>query len=127
MNFLLTKSHESRRRVCDFLMHLRDDVSYRVVVEENKPGRSHEQNARYWAILTEIAEQVRPEGRQYSPETWHEWAKANFLGKNTIIIDGVPTLIARSTTKLKVKEFSDYCTQIEAWATEHGVRLYEAF
>lgn len=96
-----------------------------LTVEEMQSTRSIEQNRRYWAVLTDIADQLPDEtGKFYSPETWHEWAKAKFLGKDTIIIDGEPTLVQRTTTKLKVLDFVEYCTQIEVWAIDHGVNFY---
>ena len=96
-------------------------------VREYKRERSLEQNARYWAILTDIAEQVKPEDREFAPETWHEFFKAKFLGKDTMVIDGEPVLVQRTTTKLRVMEFIDYCTQVEAWAIEHGVHFWDRF
>lgn len=89
----------------------------------HKSTRSHEQNARYWSLLTEISEQLKPEGCEYSPETWHEYAKARFIGKDVVMVDGEPLLIAKTSTKLKVAEFGDYMTQVEAWGVEHGVQF----
>ena len=91
----------------------------------HKSSRSLEQNARYWSLLTEISEQLTPEGKVYSPETWHEYMKARYIGKDVVIVDGEPFLIAKTSTKLKVPEFGDYMTQVEAWGTEHGVRFTE--
>lgn len=93
-------------------------------VKEYGRKRSVEQNNRYWAILTDIAEQVKPD-REYSPETWHEYFKAKFIGKDTMIIDGEPVLVQKTTTNLRVLEFGDYMTQVEAWAVDHNVRFYE--
>ena len=91
----------------------------------HKSSRSLEQNARYWSLLTEISEQLKPDGNKYSPETWHEYMKARFIGKDVVIVDGEPLLIAKTSTKLKVAEFGDYMTQVEAWGVEHGVRFTE--
>ena len=91
----------------------------------HKSTRSLEQNARYWSLLTEISEQLKPEGREYSPETWHEYMKARFIGKDVVIVDGEPFLIAKTSTKLKVAEFSDFMAQVEAWGVEHGVKFTE--
>lgn len=91
----------------------------------HKSTRSIEQNARYWSLLTEISEQLTPEGKQHSPETWHEYFKARFLGKDVMIVDGEPFLTPRTTTKLKVSDFGDYMTQVEVWGVDHGVRFTE--
>lgn len=110
------------------LQHLEAYGDRKAIVEVRPYGRSRslEQNARYWAILTDIAEQVKPNGQEYSPETFHEYFKAKFLGKDTLIIDGDPVLVQRTTTKLKVMEFMDYMTQVEAWAVDHGVHFYDS-
>ena len=101
------------------------DQVYECDLKPWKATRSSEQNRRYWSILTEISEQLRPEGKQYSPETWHEYAKARFIGKDVVIVDGEPFLIAKTSTKLKVAEFSDFMAQVEAWGVEHGVKFTE--
>ena len=40
------------------------------VVSIHKPNRSNAQNALYWAVLQEIAEQIKPSG-SFNAETWH--------------------------------------------------------
>lgn len=110
-----------------FFSKLPEGQRFKVTVEEYKSKRSLEQNARYWVILTQISEQVTDENeRKYSPEVWHEFFKAKFLGKDAVIIDNEPVLLPRTTTTLKVLEFGDYMTQCEAWAVDHGVKFYES-
>ena len=112
-------------RVHYALSNLPDGIKYKIVIDEEKSTRSVEQNNRMWAILTDISEQVLDEtGKQYSPETWHNFFKAKYLGKDTIIVDGEPILVEKTTTKLKIMEFIDYCTQIEAFAIDHGVKFH---
>lgn len=99
---------------------------HEIEIREYKAKRSRDQNALMWAVLTDIAKQLPDEsGKYYSPETWHEYFKATILGKDSIIVDGAPHLVTKSTTKLNVVEFGDYVTQIQAWAVDHGVRFYE--
>ena len=125
MNLLYdTRLDASRRSLYERLKQL-PPGRYTVEIKEYGRKRSVDQNNRYWAILTDIAEQVKPEGKEYSPETWHEYFKARFLGKDTMVIDGELVLVPKTTTKLKVVEFIDYCTQVEAWAVEHRVRFYD--
>ena len=100
----------------------RDQV-YECDLKPWKATRSSEQNRRYWSLLTEISEQLKPEGKQYSHETWHEYMKARFIGKDVVIVDGEPFLVAKTSTKLKTAEFGDYMTQVEAWGSEHGVQF----
>ena len=97
---------------------------YEVDLKPWKKTRTNPANSRYWAILTEISEQLVFEGGvHYSPETLHEFFKAKFIGKDVVIIDGDITLVAKTSTTLSTVEFSDYSTQVEAWGVEHGVRF----
>jgi len=87
--------------------------------------RTSPQNRRYWGrgVLAQIAEQARVGGQQYEPEAWHELAKRKFLGV-TELPDG--SIVGKSSTNLTTIEFSEFCSQVEAWAaTELGVTFYD--
>jgi len=99
------------------------DELHTLEIKPYKRKRTVSQNSRYWAILTEIAQQLKPNDQEYSPETWHEYFKAKMIGKDTILIDGEAEVIAKSSANLEVQEFTDYMTQVEAWAIEHGVQF----
>lgn len=95
----------------------------RVTVEEHKPSRSVEQNARYWALLTEISQQAPSSmgGEWHSPEVWHEYCAKRFLGMEA---GPFGHGVRKRTSKLKVSEFADYMTQVEAWAADElGVQF----
>jgi hypothetical protein len=108
------------KRLVDYVKHLpwkRDDgagIAYLVTVEEMKPKRTIEQNARYFAMITDIS-RIAPSymgGEWHSPESWHEYCKRRFLGMEAGPFgEGV----VRSTAKLKVGEFADFMTEVEAW------------
>jgi len=87
--------------------------------------RTSPQNRRYWGrgVLSQISEQAKVGGQQYSAEAWHELAKRKFLGV-TELPDG--SIVGKSSTNLTTTEFSDYCSQVEAWAaTELGVTFID--
>ena len=91
-----------------------------VTVAEYKERRSRAQNDRLWALLTTIGEQVWIEGRQYAPEVWHEHMKWAFAPKE----DGPTGLIAMSTSRMDVEQFSKYMLEIETFAmSEYGVEF----
>ena len=91
-----------------------------------KEIRSNEANKRYWALLHEIAEKVKPEGKQYSAETWHIYFKQKLLGSNEITLpNGGTTDVPQTTTALDTSQFHDYATQVEAWANTRGAFLPE--
>ena len=87
--------------------------------------RTAAQNKRYWGkgVLAQVAEQAAPNGRLYTAETWHELFKRMFIGVEQLP-DG--SVIGKSSTELTTVEFSDFCTQVEAYAaTELGVVFYD--
>lgn len=103
----------------------------KVTVAENKSKRSTEQNSLLWKRLTEISEQARPGGQQFSPETWHEHTKRELLpdccAKGVDKWAYLPTgdrVLRMGTTDLDVSEMSDYMDKLAAMAaTELGVEL----
>lgn len=124
MKFVLHGEHDRRRAVQAVSGLPLTEHLWVVTIRPYSMTRSVEQNARHWAILTQIGDQFLDEiGKQYSPETWHEYFKAQFLGKDTLIVDGQPILVSRTTTKLKTVEFSEFDLRIEVWAAEHGIHL----
>lgn len=94
-----------------------------IAIDHERTTRSLEANKRYWAILRAISETGWIHGKQYESEAWHFFFRKKFLP----CIDTPDGLvIPTSTTKLDTKEFSDYMTQVEAFAaTELGVEFME--
>jgi len=88
-----------------------------VTVEPLARTRSAEQNRLYWAIVGELADVTG-----MPRDDLHEWLKAKFLGARFIEFAGEVYEAPASSSGLKVREFSDYVTQVQAWAaTEFGV------
>ena len=95
------------------------------VVEVKPAKRSLEQNRLYWAILTDISEQVVP-GKAYEPSVWHEYLRALFLPERMIELpDGSVKMLNASTSELRLDEFSEYVEKVVKWACEHDVKLSE--
>ena len=89
------------------------------------PKRTPPQNRRYWGkgVLAQIAEQATVGGKLYSAESWHEVFKQKFIG-----IEELPngTVRGKSSAGLDKAKFSEFCTQVEAYAAgELGVTFYE--
>ncbi len=88
--------------------------------------RSSEANRRYWAIVTAVAQKVKPQGVAYEITPWHTWFKSKFIGCEDIRLpNGAVITQPLSSSDLDPPEFSDYMTAVEAWAGEHGVWLDE--
>jgi len=86
--------------------------------------RSLPQNARLWAMLTEISEQVEWYGRRLTPENWkHVFSAA--LKKQDVVpgLDGGFVVLGQSTSKMTVAEMSDLQTLMEAFGAEKGVKF----
>ena len=111
-------------RVFPYLdQHLQDGK--RLVLTVGPRKRTQPQNRRYWGrgVLAQVAEQATSGGRLFSAEVWHEQFKRMFIG-----YDELPNgqIIGKSSTGLTTAEFSDFCTQVEAYAaTDLGVVFYD--
>lgn len=97
----------------------------RLVITIAPEKRSSPQNRRYWGrgVLAQIAQQAAPNGKLYSAEVWHEQFKRQFIG-----VEELPNgeVIGKSSTGLSKAEFSDFCTQVEAFAAQElGVVFYD--
>ncbi len=89
-----------------------------------EPTRSQIQNARLWAMLTDVSRQIDWYGKKLSPEDWKHLFTSS-LRK----LEVVPNLegsgfvaLGLSTSKMSVKEMCDLQTLIEAFGAEHNVR-----
>ena len=86
--------------------------------------RSNEQSRRYWKIVYRVADEYKPDGRQFAPQTWHLQFRSYWLGCDEVRLPSGETIaVPRSTTDLDVDEFSNFMTAVEAWANARGVYL----
>jgi hypothetical protein len=70
-------------------------------------------------VLAQVAEQAVVGGKLYSAEAWHEQFKRQFIG---VIELPNGEVIGMSSADLDKAEFSEFCSQVEAYAaTELGV------
>lgn len=94
------------------------------VVTIKQETRRTIQNARYWAILSDFAQQVPNQaGKFYLAEQWHELFKAWFIGQIELP-DG--RYIPKSSKDLTVKEFVEFSTKVEVWIAEQGYQIKAA-
>lgn len=76
--------------------------------------------------MRDIADQLRPNGCSYHPDVWKEQIKRTILGTTEEQLPcGEVLITAVSTAKLDRAEFSAFMVEVEAWATEQGVRFSE--
>ena len=93
-------------------------------VEIKQATRSLEQNARLWAMLTDISRQVEWYGRRLTPEEWKHVFTAS-LAKQDVVpgIDGGFVVLGKSTSKMTKGEMAELQTLMEAFGAERGVRF----
>ena len=97
-------------------------AGHRMVLEVKPQTRSLEQNARMWAMLTDISEQVDWYGRKLSSEEWKHVFSAS-LKKQDVVpgLDGGFVVLGMSTSKMTKGEMSDLQTLMEAFGVQQGV------
>jgi hypothetical protein len=99
-------------------------AGHRVVVEIKPETRTLAQNARLWAMLTDVAKQVNWYGRKLSEEEWKHVFTAS-LAKQDVVpgIDGGFVVLGKSTSKMTKPEMSELQQLIEAFGAQQGVRF----
>jgi hypothetical protein len=96
----------------------------RVVVEIKPETRTLAQNARLWAMLTDVSKQVNWYGRKLLEEEWKHVFTAS-LAKQDVVpgIDGGFVVLGKSTSKMTKPEMSELQQLIEAFGAQQGVRF----
>jgi hypothetical protein len=101
-----------------------DQAAWGTRVTFNGPKRTLPQNERMWAMLTDVARQVKWHGQKLSPDDW----KVVFLSALKAELRMVPNLdgngfvqLGRSSSALSVDEMSDLMALIEAFGAREGV------
>jgi hypothetical protein len=88
--------------------------------------RTTEQNAKLWAMLNEVAEQVEWYGQHLSPEEWKHVFTAS-LKKQRVVpgLDGGFVVLGLSTSRMSKAELSELIELILAFGAERGVEFAE--
>lgn len=114
-------AHEvARKRVGAFAMTAPEGwhVTFR------PPTRSLDQNARMWAMLTDVSRQVEWYGRRLTPEAWKCVFSAS-LKKQDVVpgLHGDFVVIGQSTSEMTIREMGDLMELISAFGVERGVKF----
>ncbi len=117
MRTFVCRGQVELQRAADVVRGLAPDKPWRIELVPHRNKRSSEQNARLWAIYGEIAK-----GTGHTCDEIHEAMKAKFLPPQWIRVGDEEVKVIASSTKLDVKEFSEFMEQVEAFAaSELGV------
>jgi hypothetical protein len=94
------------------------------VVQISAPKRTVPQNARMWAMLSDVA-RAAPEGRRWTAETWKA-AFMHALGHEILWQPGLdgqtPFPAGFRSSRLSKAQMGDLITMIAEYGDRHGVR-----
>lgn len=87
------------------------------------PKRTIPQNDRFWAMLTDVAEQVEHNGRRYSTDDWKVLFMHACEHEIRFIegLNGEPFPVGFRSSKLSKEQMAALMDYIEAWGTQNGV------
>jgi hypothetical protein len=103
-----------------------DQAPQRAVMNIRPETRSSEQNAKMWAMLSDVA-RTKPEGRELTTDKW----KALFMDAIGIPADWEPGInggvvnVGYRSSRLTKEQMSEMIEQIYAYGAEHGVEWTE--
>jgi len=99
-------------------------AGHRLRLSVTKETRSSAQNARMWAMLQDVADQVEWHGRKLSKEDWKHVFSASLKKQDAVPgLDGGFVVLGQSTSKMTVAEMADLQTLMEAFGAEQGVQF----
>lgn len=90
-----------------------------------RPKRSNDQNAKMWAMLSDVAEQVEWYGQALSPEDWKHIFTASLTKQRAVPgLDGGFVVLGVSTKEQDKEWFSQLFEVINAFGAEHSVAFH---
>ena len=111
----------------EYARRLIDAAPDYAVVTVRAGDRTLDQNAKMWAMLSDIA-RAKPEGRSWTPEVWKA-AFLHCLGHQVQFAEGLdgsgPFPLGFRSSKLSKAQMSDLIEVITEYGTRHGVQWNE--
>lgn len=92
------------------------------VVNISPPKRTSDQNAKLWAMLSDVS-RAKPEDRCHTPDVWkHLFMSACGHEVQFLMgLDGNPFPAGFRSSRLTKEEMAELISFIDAWGTERGV------
>ena len=98
------------------------------ICELRPKTRSIEQNARMWAMLGDISEQVDWYGNKLSSNEWKDVFSASLKKQKVVAgIDGGFVVCGLSTSKMTIPEINELMELMQAFGIDKGVKFYEQY
>ena len=99
-------------------------AGHRLDLTIKKEKRSLPQNAKMWAALTDIANQVNWYGDKLSPDDWKTMLTASLRKQRAVQgIDGGFVVLGLSTSKMTKEEMSELLELAIAFGADQGVKF----
>lgn len=109
------------------IRNLPTDSTMEIAIRPRRKARSLDSNAKMWAMLNEISEQVNWHGNKLTPENWKDVFTAS-LKRQTVVpgLDGGFVVCGTSTRKMTVGEMNELIELMNAFGAEHQVKFKAA-
>lgn len=117
MKKLKVTSEEELEHARRYLGELDLSKQWDIEVKEFKSNRSVAQNKRYWRLINELGSYLG-----YEPEEMHQMMKYKYLSYKQEML-GDEMVVIPSTSDLTIKEFIEYCNNVEKFAISLGFTL----
>ena len=117
MKKLKVTSEEELEHARRYLGELDLSKQWDIKVEEFKSNRSTAQNKRYWRLINELGSFLG-----YEPEEMHQMMKYKYLSYKQEML-GDEMVVIPTTSQLTIKEFIEYCNNVESFAVTLGFNL----
>lgn len=112
-----------RGHLLHFIQSLPMDENKPMVISISEPKRTLAQNAKMWAMLSDISEQVEWYGVKMSDDDWKNVLSAGLEKQRAVPgIDGGFVMLGAKTSQQSVKWMSDMIELCYAFGAEHGVK-----
>ena len=97
-------------------------AGHRLELVIKKQKRTTPQNAKLWATLTDIAEQVVWHGEKLTPTDWKVMLTAGLRKQRAVVgIDGGFVVLGESTSRMTVEEMGELLELAMAFGAQNGV------
>lgn len=126
MNIVLHNAQQGHMALMGLWLQIKAHLmaGQQLVIEVKEKTRSTEQNARMWALLTDVSRQVDWYGQKLTPEEWKDVFSASLKKQKAVPgLDGGFVILGQRTSKMSIREMGELMELIEAFGAERGVRF----
>lgn len=118
---VVINSASDRQRIASWAMK----APWGCRVEFKEAKRTLDQNAKMWAMLTDVATQVEWYGQKLTPDDWKDVFTASLRKVRVVpgLDAGTFVPLGMRTSDMSKQEFSDLLELINAFGAEHGVQF----